>query len=460
MTLKVSGTNFPAQAAILWNGAPVATAVVDSNTLSGTIGSSSLANPGTAQLQVQNTQTMQESPAVQVTIAAPNTAAPLTLSIASLPQGVVGTPYTGAFSVTGGTSPYIWTIDSGQLPPGLSLAANTGAISGVPTSVGNYTFDIKVIDSGSSVQSATTTVSLPVVAASATPTPLTINSSSLPTGTTGSAYSSSLQASGGTAPYTWVFTSGSLPAGIGLATNGTISGTPAVSGTFSFTATVSDSGSPAQTKSATLSLVVAPLSDCDNHDNRAFRNHRLARIRASCKRAVASRRTPGLSRQALCPPGSTLAANAGAIYGTPTVTGTFSFAATVADSENPAQTKSASFSLVVTPVSLAISTSAPPPGNPELKLFPHLASHRRHRALHWSITTGALPTGLALAPTTGVISGTPTVSGNFSFGVTVQDAGSPVPNRDRDRDTLPRGGRNTTLNQLNFRACRSDGPNL
>ena len=426
MTLKVSGTNFPAQAAILWNGAQVTTAVVDSNTLSGTIGSSSLATPGTAKLQVQNTQTMQESPAVQVTIAAPNTPSSLALSITSLPQGVVGSPYTGAFGVTGGTSPYIWSIDSGQLPPGLSLAANTGAISGVPTSAGNYSFDVKVIDSGSSVQSATTTVSLPVVAASVAPTPLTINSSSLPSGTTGSAYSSSLQASGGTAPYTWAFTAGSLPAGISLAaTTGTISGTPAVSGTFSFTATVADSASPAQTKSATLSLIIAPPSI-------AITTTTVPSGTIGSPYSNVLQASGGIVPYAwsitsgALPSGLSLAATTGAIYGTPTVTGTFSFTATVADSENPAQAKSASLSLVVAPVALAITTSALPPGTQGSSYSRTLQATGGTAPYIWSITTGALPAGLTLAPTTGVISGTPTVSGNLSFGVTVQDAGSPA----------------------------------
>src|ERR1700754_1290138 len=64
--LKVSGTNFPAKAAILWNGAALATTVVDANTLTGTIGSSSLMSPETVQLSVQNTQTMQVSQPVPV----------------------------------------------------------------------------------------------------------------------------------------------------------------------------------------------------------------------------------------------------------------------------------------------------------------------------------------------------------------------------------------------------------
>ena len=70
-----------------------------------------------------------------------------------------------------------------------------------------------------------------------------------------------LQASGGTAPYTWSFVSGNLPAGLSLNTStGIISGTPTSTGTASFTVGVADSANPAQTKSATLSLVVAPAT--------------------------------------------------------------------------------------------------------------------------------------------------------------------------------------------------------
>ena len=164
-TLKVSGTNFPTQAAILWNGAAIATTAVDSSTLSGTIGSSSIATPGTVQLKVQNTQTMQESPAVSLVIAPADSTSPLTISLTPLPQGVVNASYTGTLSVTGGTAPYTWSIASGQLPPGLSLAANTGIISGTPTASGTYSFAVSVVDSSSSPQSATATVPLTIAPA-------------------------------------------------------------------------------------------------------------------------------------------------------------------------------------------------------------------------------------------------------------------------------------------------------
>jgi len=69
-------------------------------------------------------------------------ASALTLSIATLPQGVVGASYSGSFSVTGGASPYTWSVASGDLPPGLSLGPPE-LYSGTPTSSGNYSFVVR-----------------------------------------------------------------------------------------------------------------------------------------------------------------------------------------------------------------------------------------------------------------------------------------------------------------------------
>jgi hypothetical protein len=67
-----------------------------------------------------------------------------------------------------------------------------------------------------------------------------------------------MTATGGTPAYTWSITSGPLPAGLTLAaTTGIISGTPTASGTYNFTATVSDNGTPAQTTFGATSIVVA-----------------------------------------------------------------------------------------------------------------------------------------------------------------------------------------------------------
>ena len=88
-------------------------------------------------------------------------------------------------------------------------------------------------------------------------TALGITTTSLPSGTLGFGYDTTLGASGGVPPYTWSITSGSLPAGLNpLAANGEISGQPTIVGTYPFTVQVSDSQSPAATASKPLSITV------------------------------------------------------------------------------------------------------------------------------------------------------------------------------------------------------------
>jgi Putative Ig domain len=431
MTLKVTGTNFPTQAAILWNGASLTTTMVDANTLSGTIGSSSLANPGTAQLQVQNTQTMQLSPSVPVTIAPASSGSsnPLAISTTPLPQGVVSAPYTGTLSVSGGTSPYTWSITAGQLPPGLNLAANTGVITGTPTANGNYSFDVTVADSSPAAQTATATIALSVAAAPATPTPLTINSSSLPAAIIGSAYSNVLQATGGTAPYTWSIASGSLPASLSLApATGLISGTPTAVGTATFTAAVVDSAKPAQTTSVSVSIVVAPVSLTITSSALPSGTQGTGYSRALQASGGTGSYTWSITTGSL-PAGLSLAPTTGIISGTPTVSGNnLSFGVTVKDSGSPAQTATApeTISVVAAGSPLAISSTTLPGGTPNQSYLATLNATGGTAPYTWSITKGTLPAGLSLSATTGLISGTPTAVGTANFTATVTDVGNPV----------------------------------
>jgi arabinan endo-1,5-alpha-L-arabinosidase len=93
-----------------------------------------------------------------------------------------------------------------------------------------------------------------------TPPPvLSITTSTLPGGTVGTAYSAVLVASGGSGSgYAFTVSAGSLPAGMGLATSGTVSGTPTAAGTSNFTAKVTDSAG--NTATAALSIAVAPAT--------------------------------------------------------------------------------------------------------------------------------------------------------------------------------------------------------
>ncbi len=84
--------------------------------------------------------------------------------------------------------------------------------------------------------------------------PLAIATTSLPSGTRQAAYSAALAASGGTPPYTWSLSSGTLPTGLSLSEQGVISGTPTATGTYSFTAMVTDSAAATALGSFSISI--------------------------------------------------------------------------------------------------------------------------------------------------------------------------------------------------------------
>ncbi len=104
-------------------------------------------------------------------------------------------------------------------------------------------------------------------------TPLQVTTTSLPNGTNGVAYSQTLSVSGGQPPYSWTNSSGVLPPGLTLATNGVISGTPTTNGTFNFTVKVTDALSDTATQALALTVVSGSL--------RSFRfNRRIIRLRS------------------------------------------------------------------------------------------------------------------------------------------------------------------------------------
>ncbi len=80
---------------------------------------------------------------------------PPVIATTSLPAGQVGDSYSQTLQATSGTPPYVWSIASGSLPPGLSLNSSTGAITGTPTEQGTSTFTVNVADSSDSLLNPT-----------------------------------------------------------------------------------------------------------------------------------------------------------------------------------------------------------------------------------------------------------------------------------------------------------------
>ena len=87
---------------------------------------------------------------------------------------------------------------------------------------------------------------------------LSITTTSLANATSGTAYSTTLAATGGQSPYKWSLASGTLPTGMTLNTSGVLAGPPSQNGTFNFTVSATDSEAILWVASLPLSLLVSP----------------------------------------------------------------------------------------------------------------------------------------------------------------------------------------------------------
>jgi Putative Ig domain len=216
---------------------------------------------GTSTFTVQVKDSGTPLTATQVFSFSINPAQQLSIQTTSLPNATTGVAYSHAVSAQGGVPPITWSVVPGQgtgLPAGLTLNTTSGLISGTTTAAGLFTFTVQAQDSTLPTnQTAQRALALNVEEAQ----PLTINTSALGNGTTGTPYTANLQATGGVPPYTWSVSTGLLPSGLTLDPNtGVVSGTPIIAATSKFSVVAMDSQSPTpnQTPPEPLSITIGP----------------------------------------------------------------------------------------------------------------------------------------------------------------------------------------------------------
>jgi subtilisin family serine protease len=171
----------------------------------------------------------------------------LAVTTSSLPVGTVGEAWSAQLAAENGTAPYTWSIDGDAG----WLSVDGSSLVGSPTAAGTTNITVRVTDSVGGT--ATADVSVTVAES------VSVTTSSLSGATAGTAYSTTLAATGGTGTYTWALASGSLPAGLSLSAAGTISGTPTTGGTSSFTVRATDGAARTATASLSIDVTVPAL---------------------------------------------------------------------------------------------------------------------------------------------------------------------------------------------------------
>jgi hypothetical protein len=322
-----------------------------------------------------------------------NPPAPVVSSAAAV-TGRVSTPF--SFTISASNNPTAFTAVG--LPPGLSLA--NGIISGTPNQAGVYDVTVTASNAGGSGSSSLQ---------------ITIEPPPNAPGFTGSTQLSAVQGTFFTftpafsgAPFTAAFTASGLPTGITLtnAGQGTISGTPSVTGTFTVTITATNAGGA---KGIDFTLVVNPAPSAPVIKSASTV---VATVGSMLTFPLSSQGTPAAtSYQATGLPanGLSLAAATGIISGRPVQPGTLTIQVSAANGVGSG------------PASALVITINPSPLAPVISSVP-IATGRVGSGFNYQLTasnsptgflqtSGVLPAGLTFDAVSGAISGNPTEAG-------------------------------------------------
>jgi putative Ig domain-containing protein len=328
------------------------------------------------------------------------------------PNGEVGTPYykqlLGRTDVgVPGSDGHChdkckFVLINGSLPPGLTLHSD-GLVDGTPTKLGVYSFWIQLQGRyGGTPAEREFSINVNSIR-------LTVTTPKLPAAIKGASYSQKLEAAGGGGSYSWSVTTGKLPDGVNLASDGTLSGTPTTDSDNVFTVKAADPQGRSDTKQFEVK-VVEPLGIKAKH---------VAEVGLPFSATLTG--TGGSQPYTFAVSGAPAWLTfdgKSALSGTPTAAGAAALTITMTDANG--LTKTLQEKLLVTgkvTVATRRLKSATTGSFYRLKL----RARGGARPFRWSIASGRLPRGIKLNRRTGWLMGTAQTAGSYRFEVALKD---------------------------------------
>ncbi|HMX24411.1 MAG TPA: Ig-like domain repeat protein [Blastocatellia bacterium] len=327
-------------------------------------------------------------------------------------------------TVTAGTTPLLAPLtgpaDNGTITAlslqsvtpnngGLTVSVNslTGQVQVTgATLIGNYAVIIVLTDNCGATATATLPVNVVCPTVSLTP-------SSLPAAAVNTAYSPTVSASPAGGNYTFAVTSGLLPTGLALNSNGTFSGAPTQSGTFNFRIAATGFGACSAFQDYILTVNCPTLSLTPTALPGGTLGTTYNQAVMASPAAPAGSYSYSVSSGVL-PTGLTLNAATGVITGTPTSSGTFNFTITAAAG---ACATSRGYSVTIACTNITLASLAN--GETGVSYTGSVAASPTS-TYGYSLIAGSLPMGLTLNTTSGALTGLPTATGTYNFTIKAQ----------------------------------------
>ena len=331
----------------------------------------------------------------------PISGAPISVVPASLDNFYVGDSAFVTLRANGGNNDFSWSL-IGDLPSGLSFGPG-GILSGTPSEAGTFDVSFRVQDSEGRSEQYSTALRVYDPKGQAINQSVSINSST----------SINLIVTGGKAPYSFNRQSGAFPNGMSLV-GGSITGRPTTSGFFNAVVEAKDANKKSTTIAVSIHVsenVVAASSINDAYVGEAYSGG-----------FTATGGDPAaynwfLSTGAL-PDGLTLNATTGAISGTVSTVGSYSFTGRVTDGYSFSESSATLVAYAMPQLADKVYASPYVGSNYTEGTKPNLTGGKS--PFTWSAWN--LPAGLSMNSLTGVVGGTPTSSTSVTTTITVRDA--------------------------------------